>query len=282
MVSWLDAPGSYAVMARWSRAAGLPRPMPDAAGLALRVADADGPRRPLDLPLTTSGRGRWWHHLPQRPGGGGGRRRSAAPRLQTLSRDGRGLATLGPAHPAERGSRRAGPGRGDVQPLPQFSPRPPLPGPHAHPACRRVRRFPGRRARPTAWLDPNMRSQDDPSVRRLGRRPCSPWPIRGRDRQGRLGTVASAALMVLAMAATFVTARMGVPACEGGASLRGPFPRRPTGAVPRARVGSLLASPSPMSPGADRTLAHAAARSSSEGLPRPRTGTPLLGACGDA
>ncbi|MEI7031866.1 phosphodiesterase [Streptomyces pratensis] len=63
-VPWLDTPGSYAVTARWSRAAGLPRPMPDAAGLALRVADADGPRRPLDLLLTTSGRGRWSRHMP--------------------------------------------------------------------------------------------------------------------------------------------------------------------------------------------------------------------------
>ncbi|MFF2721529.1 phosphodiesterase [Streptomyces sp. NPDC058011] len=63
-VPWLDNPGSYAVTARWSRAAGFPRPMPDAAGLALRVADAGGPGRPLDLLMTTSGRGRWSRHVP--------------------------------------------------------------------------------------------------------------------------------------------------------------------------------------------------------------------------
>ncbi|WP_250292201.1 phosphodiesterase [Streptomyces atroolivaceus] len=63
-VPWLDTAGSYAVTARWSRAAGLPRPLPDGAGLALRVADAGGPGRPLDLLLTTSGRGRWSRHVP--------------------------------------------------------------------------------------------------------------------------------------------------------------------------------------------------------------------------
>ncbi|WEH39209.1 phosphodiesterase [Streptomyces sp. AM 2-1-1] len=63
-VPWLGAPGSYAVTARWSRAAGLPRLLPDGAGLALRVADAGGPGRPLDLLLTTSGRGRWSRHVP--------------------------------------------------------------------------------------------------------------------------------------------------------------------------------------------------------------------------
>ncbi|MEU1122214.1 phosphodiesterase [Streptomyces sp. NPDC005899] len=63
-VPWLDTPGSYPVTARWSRAAGFPRPLPDGAGLALRVTDADGPGRPLDLLLTTSGRGRWSRHVP--------------------------------------------------------------------------------------------------------------------------------------------------------------------------------------------------------------------------
>ncbi|MFI2780780.1 phosphodiesterase [Streptomyces sp. ALB3] len=63
-VPWLDIPGSHAVTARWSRAAGLPRPLPDGAGMALRVADAAGPGRPLDLLLTTSGRGRWSRHVP--------------------------------------------------------------------------------------------------------------------------------------------------------------------------------------------------------------------------
>ncbi len=63
-VPWLDAPGSYEVTARWSRAAGLPRPLPDGTGLALRVRDAGGPGRSLDLLLTGSGRGRWTRHVP--------------------------------------------------------------------------------------------------------------------------------------------------------------------------------------------------------------------------
>ncbi len=57
-------PGSYAVTARWSRGAGLPHPLPDGLGLALRVEDAGGPDRPLDLLLTTGGRGRWTRHVP--------------------------------------------------------------------------------------------------------------------------------------------------------------------------------------------------------------------------
>ncbi|MFC8174445.1 phosphodiesterase [Streptomyces sp. NPDC057325] len=63
-VPWLDVPGSYAVTARWSRGAGLPHPLPDGLGLALRVEDAGGPDRPLDLLLTTGGRGRWTRHVP--------------------------------------------------------------------------------------------------------------------------------------------------------------------------------------------------------------------------
>ncbi|HWU05320.1 MAG TPA: phosphodiesterase [Streptomyces sp.] len=63
-VPWLDAPGSYAVTARWSRAAGLPSPLPDGMGLALRVEDAGGPGRCLELLLTSSGRGRWTRHVP--------------------------------------------------------------------------------------------------------------------------------------------------------------------------------------------------------------------------
>ncbi|MFD3635419.1 phosphodiesterase [Streptomyces sp. NPDC058664] len=63
-VPWLDRPGAYRVTARWSRAAGLPRPLPDGLGLALRVEDADGPGRALELLLTSSGHGRWTRHLP--------------------------------------------------------------------------------------------------------------------------------------------------------------------------------------------------------------------------
>ncbi|NYE39103.1 phosphodiesterase [Streptomyces fulvorobeus] len=50
--------------ARWSRAAGLPRPLPDGTGLALRVEDIGGPGRCLELLLTSSGRGRWTRHIP--------------------------------------------------------------------------------------------------------------------------------------------------------------------------------------------------------------------------
>ncbi|MFF0557992.1 phosphodiesterase [Streptomyces sp. NPDC004266] len=63
-VPWLDRPGSYRVTARWSRAAGLPYPLPDGLGLALRVEDAEGPGRPLELLLTTCGRSRPARHVP--------------------------------------------------------------------------------------------------------------------------------------------------------------------------------------------------------------------------
>ncbi|NKX54285.1 hypothetical protein [Arthrobacter mobilis] len=41
-VSWLDTPGTAPVQARLSRAAGLPKALPDVLGLALRVADGAG------------------------------------------------------------------------------------------------------------------------------------------------------------------------------------------------------------------------------------------------
>ncbi|WP_279570150.1 phosphodiesterase [Streptomyces sp. DH18] len=50
--------------ARLSRAGGLPRRLPDGLGLAIRVADADGPDGTLDLLMTSSGRGRAGRHLP--------------------------------------------------------------------------------------------------------------------------------------------------------------------------------------------------------------------------
>lgn len=62
---WLDDPGVHQVRLRWSRAAGLPGRLPDALGLALRVADAGGPDRPLDLLLTSSGSGPRTRHLPR-------------------------------------------------------------------------------------------------------------------------------------------------------------------------------------------------------------------------
>ncbi|CAL9539152.1 hypothetical protein SUDANB15_04177 [Streptomyces sp. enrichment culture] len=63
-VPWLDRPGSYRVTVRWSRALGLPRRLPDALGLAVRVEDADGPGTALDLLFTSSGSGRFGRHLP--------------------------------------------------------------------------------------------------------------------------------------------------------------------------------------------------------------------------
>ncbi|MEU2435370.1 phosphodiesterase [Streptomyces rubradiris] len=62
---WLDGPGRFTATVRLSRAAGLPRRLPDALGLAVRVDEADGPGRALDLLLTSSGRGRLDRHLPR-------------------------------------------------------------------------------------------------------------------------------------------------------------------------------------------------------------------------
>ncbi|MFE9680683.1 phosphodiesterase [Streptomyces sp. NPDC006285] len=64
-VPWLDTPGRYAATVRLSRAAGLPGQLPDGLGLAVRVEEAAGPGRPLDLLLTSSGRGRAARHVPQ-------------------------------------------------------------------------------------------------------------------------------------------------------------------------------------------------------------------------
>ncbi|MFJ3441211.1 phosphodiesterase [Streptomyces sp. NPDC086081] len=63
-VPWLETPRRLAVTVRLSRAGGLPRRLPDGLGLAVRVTDADGPGRTLDLLMTSSGRGRAGRHLP--------------------------------------------------------------------------------------------------------------------------------------------------------------------------------------------------------------------------
>jgi hypothetical protein len=58
-VPWLDETATEAVVVRLSRGAGLPGPWPDLLGLAVRVP---GPDRPVDLLLSTTGRGpvlRW-------------------------------------------------------------------------------------------------------------------------------------------------------------------------------------------------------------------------------
>ncbi|MGC0208630.1 phosphodiesterase [Streptomyces levis] len=63
-VPWLDTSRRLDAMVRLSRAGGLPRRLPDGLGLAVRVTDADGPDRTLDLLMTSSGRGRAGRHLP--------------------------------------------------------------------------------------------------------------------------------------------------------------------------------------------------------------------------
>ncbi|TQN41126.1 hypothetical protein FHU33_0481 [Blastococcus colisei] len=53
-VPWLDASGTDAAVARLSRGAGLPEPLPDVLGLAVRVSGDAGP---IDLLLSTTGTG---------------------------------------------------------------------------------------------------------------------------------------------------------------------------------------------------------------------------------
>ncbi|USQ85206.1 hypothetical protein NFX46_16285 [Streptomyces phaeoluteigriseus] len=55
---WLDAPRRYAATVRLSGAVGLPRRLPDGLGPAVRMEQAAGPGRSLDLLLTSSGGGR--------------------------------------------------------------------------------------------------------------------------------------------------------------------------------------------------------------------------------
>ncbi|MCW2866818.1 MAG: putative phosphodiesterase [Marmoricola sp.] len=54
-VPWIDEPGRDEVLVRTSRAVGLPAPLPDVLGIALRVS---GPHGAGDLLLATTGRGR--------------------------------------------------------------------------------------------------------------------------------------------------------------------------------------------------------------------------------
>ena len=51
----LDDGGTLPVLARLSKGGGLPGRLPDVLGLAVRVPDAAGPGRPLDLLLSTAG-----------------------------------------------------------------------------------------------------------------------------------------------------------------------------------------------------------------------------------
>lgn len=52
--AFLDRPGTYEALVRFSRGGGLPEPLPDVLGIALRAVDADGPGRPRDLLLASS------------------------------------------------------------------------------------------------------------------------------------------------------------------------------------------------------------------------------------
>jgi hypothetical protein len=67
-VPWLAGRGDEAAVVRLSRGAGLPSPLPDLLGLAVRLPGPDGP---VDLLLSTTGRGRLtrWLPVPRRDAG---------------------------------------------------------------------------------------------------------------------------------------------------------------------------------------------------------------------
>ena len=56
-------PGRHSCLVRWSRSAGVPSPLPDVEGLALRVRDAGG-GRPADLLFASSGEGPLTRYVP--------------------------------------------------------------------------------------------------------------------------------------------------------------------------------------------------------------------------
>ncbi len=60
-VRWLEEPAREPAVVRLSRGVGLPAPLPDVLGLAVRLPDGD---RPVDLLLSTAGNGRWTRFLP--------------------------------------------------------------------------------------------------------------------------------------------------------------------------------------------------------------------------
>jgi hypothetical protein len=63
-VDWLDERRADRVLVRFSRGAGLPEPWPDLLGLALRLPAAGPAGRPVDLLLSSAGRGRWARLVP--------------------------------------------------------------------------------------------------------------------------------------------------------------------------------------------------------------------------
>ena len=98
---WLDEPGEDAAVVRLSRSIGLPAPLPDVLGLALRTTDADGDH---DLLLSTTGSGRLTRFLlAPRRSAAGSRYGSVLP-----ARSPRGLVVLAavPVEGAEEGGAR--------------------------------------------------------------------------------------------------------------------------------------------------------------------------------
>ena len=63
-VALFDEQATHAAVARLSRATGVPPPLPDALGLAVRVPDLHGPGRHQDILVTTSADVPGLHHLP--------------------------------------------------------------------------------------------------------------------------------------------------------------------------------------------------------------------------
>ena len=70
-VPWLAGRGEQAALVRLSRGAGLPAPLPDVLGLAVRLPGTAGAEGPVDLLLSTTGRGRLtrWVLVPRRDAG---------------------------------------------------------------------------------------------------------------------------------------------------------------------------------------------------------------------
>ena len=62
-VPLLERPSAHPALIRFSRAAGVPEPLPDALGLALCLVDVHGPGRHQDFLLVTSADGPLLHHL---------------------------------------------------------------------------------------------------------------------------------------------------------------------------------------------------------------------------
>lgn len=60
---FLDEPGEHRAIVRFSKGAGLPDPLPDVLGIAVRVLDVDGPGRHRDLLFASSARPPILRHL---------------------------------------------------------------------------------------------------------------------------------------------------------------------------------------------------------------------------